>query len=75
MSILLKKTLVVKHPIIQMQHLPFSPQVDFFFLFPLQKIYLKGKKLKNIEDIRKITAQSYTISKEEFQRCFDQLKT
>ena len=68
---------LAEHGIVQVQQPPHSPDLApcDFFLFPKLKIHLKGKRFEDVEDIkRNTTAQLFTISREEFRRCFDQWK-
>ncbi|GFV10596.1 putative mariner transposase [Trichonephila clavipes] len=59
------------------EHAPYSPdlaQCDFF-LFPKIKSALKGTRFESMEAVKQKTAELLkTLTKEDFQHCFDQWK-
>jgi histone-lysine N-methyltransferase SETMAR len=68
---------LAKKLVMKLDHPPYSP--DFtpcdFWLFPKLKTALKGHRFSNIADIQgHVMTILQTISKEEFQKCFEQCK-
>ena len=54
-------------------HPPYSPDLApcNFWLFPKDKMAMKGKRFESIQDIEAVTtAQLKTLMKEDFQNCF-----
>jgi len=68
------KEFLVKHNILSLPHLPYSPDLapcDFLFL--QQKKTMKGRRFDDIEEVQaNMMRQMRDITKSDFQRCFRQ---
>jgi hypothetical protein len=69
---------LTKNGMTQLLQPPYSPDLApcEFFLFPLMKKVLKGKRFADVEEVKKKTTEALKgITLKEFQDCFEKWKT
>jgi histone-lysine N-methyltransferase SETMAR len=75
-SALVVKTFLVKHGVVEISHIPYSPDLapTDFFHFPEVKSALEGKRFQDVEDIKKnVTPELNALPLEAFAGYFQKL--
>ncbi|UYV80218.1 hypothetical protein LAZ67_18002061 [Cordylochernes scorpioides] len=67
---------LAKHSTTQLPHPPYSPDLapNDFFLYPILKIKLKGRKFDNVDMIQAESKTTLSLSNDDFISCFDNWK-